>query len=130
MASLKMTTIGDKIEPELGKLGWPVEVLDGDEIHQNLSKGLGLSREDLSSVRKVGNLIFVSLVNILWSRQFVCKTCIVTGISVRIIGWNTGGQFEYSCVLWRICGIRVRSQHKVGTEQRILLKREYDGRSQ
>jgi len=27
-------------------MGWPVEILDGDEIRQNLSKGLGFSRED------------------------------------------------------------------------------------
>jgi adenylyl-sulfate kinase len=40
------TTIARQPEPELRKLGWPVEVLDGDEIRQNLSKGLGFSRED------------------------------------------------------------------------------------
>ena len=40
------TTIARELEPELKKLGWPVEVLDGDEIRQNLSKGLGFSRED------------------------------------------------------------------------------------
>ena len=40
------TTIARQLEPELRKLGWPVEVLDGDEIRQNLSKGLGFSRED------------------------------------------------------------------------------------
>jgi adenylylsulfate kinase len=40
------TTIARQLEPELRKRGWPVEVLDGDEIRQNLSKGLGFSRED------------------------------------------------------------------------------------
>jgi len=40
------TTIARQLEPELRKLGWPVEVLDGDEIRQNLSKGLGFTRED------------------------------------------------------------------------------------
>lgn len=40
------TTIAQQLEPELRKLGWPVEVLDGDDIRQNLSKGLGFSRED------------------------------------------------------------------------------------
>jgi adenylylsulfate kinase len=34
------------LEPELRKRGWPVEVRDGDEIRQNLSTGLGFSRED------------------------------------------------------------------------------------
>jgi adenylylsulfate kinase len=40
------TTIARKLEPELRKSDMPVEVLDGDEIRQNLSKGLGFSRED------------------------------------------------------------------------------------
>lgn len=40
------TTIARELEPELKKRGLCVEVLDGDEIRQNLSKGLGFSRED------------------------------------------------------------------------------------
>jgi len=40
------TTIARNLEPKLRKLDWPVEILDGDEIRQNLSKGLGFSRED------------------------------------------------------------------------------------
>jgi len=40
------TTIARNLEPKLRKLDWQVEILDGDEIRQNLSKGLGFSRED------------------------------------------------------------------------------------
>jgi adenylylsulfate kinase len=40
------TTIARQLEPELRRRGWPVEVLDGDEIRRDLSKGLGFSRED------------------------------------------------------------------------------------
>ena len=40
------TTIAKELQPKLQGMGWPVEVLDGDEIRQNLSKGLGFSRED------------------------------------------------------------------------------------
>jgi len=40
------TTIARELEPKLRKMGWPVEIIDGDEIRQNLSKGLGFSRED------------------------------------------------------------------------------------
>jgi len=40
------TTIARELEPKLRKMEWPVEVLDGDELRQNLSKGLGFSRED------------------------------------------------------------------------------------
>ena len=40
------TTIARRLEPQLCELIYPVEVLDGDEIRQNLSKGMGFSRED------------------------------------------------------------------------------------
>lgn len=40
------TTIARELEPKIRATGRPVEVLDGDEIRQNLSKGLGFSRED------------------------------------------------------------------------------------
>src|SRR5271167_471654 len=40
------TTISRELEPKLRKMEWPVEVLDGDELRLNLSKGLGFSRED------------------------------------------------------------------------------------
>jgi adenylyl-sulfate kinase len=40
------TTIARDLEQKLRKLEWPVEVIDGDEIRQSLSKGLGFSRED------------------------------------------------------------------------------------
>ena len=40
------TTISKELEPKLRQIGLSVEVLDGDEIRQNLSKGLGFSRED------------------------------------------------------------------------------------
>jgi len=40
------TTIAKTLEPKLREKEWPVEIIDGDEIRQNLSKGLGFSRED------------------------------------------------------------------------------------
>ena len=40
------TTISRELEPKLRKMEWPVEILDGDELRLNLSKGLGFSRED------------------------------------------------------------------------------------
>jgi len=40
------TTAARLLEPGLRNAGWTVEILDGDEIRQNLSKGLGFSRED------------------------------------------------------------------------------------
>ena len=40
------TTIARELEPKLREMEWPVEIIDGDEIRQNLSKGLGFSRED------------------------------------------------------------------------------------
>jgi len=40
------STIAIHLKPELQNMGFPVEILDGDEIRTNLSKGLGFSRED------------------------------------------------------------------------------------
>ena len=49
------TTIAQHLEPKLRDRDRPVELLDGDAIRQNLSKGLGFSREDRdTNVRRVG----------------------------------------------------------------------------
>jgi adenylylsulfate kinase len=40
------TTIARELEPKIRAMRRSVELLDGDEIRQNLSKGLGFSRED------------------------------------------------------------------------------------
>jgi len=43
------------VSKELRDRGIPVEVLDGDEVRQNLSKGLGFSREDRdTNIRRIG----------------------------------------------------------------------------
>lgn len=49
------TTLSERILPELEGRGVSVEVLDGDEIRTNLSKGLGFSKEDRdTNVRRIG----------------------------------------------------------------------------
>jgi adenylylsulfate kinase-like enzyme len=40
------TTLTNEIVPQLKARGVKVEVLDGDEVRTNLSKGLGFSKED------------------------------------------------------------------------------------
>ncbi len=40
------STLAHLLENELDELGFPVEVLDGDEVRQRLAKGLGYTRED------------------------------------------------------------------------------------
>jgi adenylylsulfate kinase len=40
------TTIADLVRPELERRGLLVEWLDGDEVREHLSKGLGFSKED------------------------------------------------------------------------------------
>jgi adenylylsulfate kinase len=40
------TTIAQEVENELLGAGVPVEILDGDVVRENLSKGLGFSKED------------------------------------------------------------------------------------
>lgn len=49
------TTITQGLEKELRSLGYPVEVLDGDIVRQNLTKDLGFSKEDRDeNIRRIG----------------------------------------------------------------------------
>jgi len=49
------TTLARLIETELRERGHKVEVLDGDVIRTNLSKGLGFSKEDRdTNIRRIG----------------------------------------------------------------------------
>ena len=49
------STIGQRIAAELRTRGLNVEVLDGDEVRQTLSAGLGFSKEDRDmNIRRIG----------------------------------------------------------------------------
>ena len=49
------STLSGKIAPLLRERGHKVEVLDGDEVRTNLSKGLGFSKEDRdTNIRRIG----------------------------------------------------------------------------
>src|SRR5271155_389923 len=49
------TTLCRALEPELRAMGYPVQVLDGDEIRQRLSRDLGFSKADRDeNVRRIG----------------------------------------------------------------------------
>lgn len=49
------TTLSRRIEHELRARGYKVEVLDGDVVRENLSKGLGFSKEDRDiNIRRIG----------------------------------------------------------------------------
>ncbi|MBI2896110.1 MAG: adenylyl-sulfate kinase [Deltaproteobacteria bacterium] len=49
------STLTQMIAPELRARGLKVEVLDGDEVRTNLSKGLGFSKEDRdTNIRRIG----------------------------------------------------------------------------
>lgn len=49
------STLSEALAPELRRRGMPVEVLDGDVVRTNLSKGLGFSREDRdTNVLRIG----------------------------------------------------------------------------
>jgi len=49
------STLAAAVSAELRRRGVSVEVLDGDEVRQNLSKGLGFSREDRdANIRRIG----------------------------------------------------------------------------
>ena len=49
------STLAQYLTPILIERGVPVEVLDGDEVRENLSKGLGFSKEDRdTNIRRIG----------------------------------------------------------------------------
>lgn len=49
------TTLTEAVLPQLRARGVRVEVLDGDEVRTNLSKGLGFSKEDRdTNIRRIG----------------------------------------------------------------------------
>jgi sulfate adenylyltransferase/3'-phosphoadenosine 5'-phosphosulfate synthase len=49
------STLAERLRVELEALGRHVEVLDGDEVRTNLSKGLGFSKEDRdTNIRRIG----------------------------------------------------------------------------
>ena len=49
------STLAQYLTPKLQEIGKNVEVLDGDEVRENLSKGLGFSKEDRdTNIRRIG----------------------------------------------------------------------------
>jgi adenylyl-sulfate kinase len=49
------STLATFLTPRLRELGKRVEILDGDEVRENLSKGLGFSKEDRdTNIRRIG----------------------------------------------------------------------------
>src|SRR5918996_51557 len=49
------TTLAAALAAELANRGLKVEILDGDEVRTNLSKGLGFSKEDRdTNIRRIG----------------------------------------------------------------------------
>ena len=49
------STLSDKVAEELRRRGMNVEILDGDEVRTNLSKGLGFSKEDRdTNIKRIG----------------------------------------------------------------------------
>lgn len=49
------STIANALTKELKDKGYTLEVLDGDEIRENLTKGLGFSKEDRdTNIRRIG----------------------------------------------------------------------------
>lgn len=55
MSGAGKSTLSERLAPVLRERGCMVEVLDGDEVRTNLSKGLGFSKEDRdTNIRRIG----------------------------------------------------------------------------
>ena len=64
------STIAQVVEDELAEAGVPVEMLDGDVVRENLSKGLGFSKEDRDT-----NIARIAYVANLLTRNGVATIC-------------------------------------------------------
>src|SRR5579859_4599938 len=52
------TTLCLALEPKLRAMGYPVEVVDGDEVRRHLSPDLGFSKADRDeNIRRIGSLV-------------------------------------------------------------------------
>ena len=64
------STIAEMLYHELNARGLKTEILDGDEVRQNLSKGLGFSKEDRDT-----NILRIGFVANLLTRNGVATIC-------------------------------------------------------
>src|SRR3954467_15842857 len=68
------STIAEMLYHELQTRGMKTEILDGDVVRQNLSKGLGFSKEDRdTNIRRIG---FVA--NLLTRNELATITCAIS----------------------------------------------------
>jgi len=88
------STVSEAVVPQLRERGVRIEVLDGDVVRTNLSKGLGFSKEDRDT-----NILRVGFVANLLARNGLaaCCACISPYREIRdtVRGWveGDGGQF-------------------------------------
>ena len=96
------STLSQFLAPRLRELGMQVEVLDGDEVRENLSKGLGFSKEDRdTNIRRIGYVA-----NML-ARNGVCA--ITAAISpYRLLRREIRGKAEAAFVeVWVNCPLEI-----------------------
>ena len=62
------STLSERVAAELRKRGEKVEVLDGDEVRANLSKGLSFSKEDRDiNIKRIGYVCHLLTRNGIWA---------------------------------------------------------------
>jgi adenylyl-sulfate kinase len=62
------STLSEKVAAELKRRGLNVEILDGDEVRTNLSKGLGFSKEDRDiNIKRIGYVCKLLTRNGVWA---------------------------------------------------------------
>lgn len=114
------STLSARLAVALRARGIPVEVLDGDEVRSNLSKGLGFSREDRdTNIRRIG------YVAKLLSRNGVAA--ITAAISpYRDVRDEVRGQHERFVEVYVYCPLEVLVQRDVKGLYAKALRGEID----
>ena len=86
------STIAEMLYHELPARGLKTEILDGDMVRQNLSKGLGFSKEDRDT-----NILRIGFVAELLTRNGVATICCLLGLKTTS---SIDSGFLRTCV-WR-----------------------------
>src|SRR5919107_1944123 len=106
------TTISEIVEHELRNRFRKIEVLDGDIVRTNLSKGLGFSREDRDT-----NILRIGFVADLLTRNGV-------GVIVSAISPFTGVSDPYEPPVAPELHIRTDEEEPQESARRVILKHE------
>src|SRR6266511_1055516 len=119
------TTLSSLLATELRTRGLNVEILDGDEVRTNLSKGLGFSKEDRdTNIRRIGYVSrLLARNNVAVIAAAISPYREVRDVVLRAISWNGAACIE----VFVKCSIDVLAERDVKGLYKKALAGELQG---